>query len=73
MIFHMFLSHERSFLSQKVPIFDIWIYLYYGFRLRKKETGGDSLLFWIEFYAIIDDGKYILFSARGRRMFHTQL
>ena len=37
-----------SFLSQKVPIFDIWIYQYYGFRLRKEETGGDSFLFWIE-------------------------
>ena len=43
MIFHTFLSLEMSFLSQKVPIFDIWIYQYYGFRLRKEETGGDSL------------------------------
>ena len=43
MIFHTFLSHEVSFLSQKVPILDIWIYLYNGFRLRKKETGGESL------------------------------
>ena len=43
MIFHTFRSHEMSFLSQQVPIFDIWIYLNYGFRLRKKETGGDSL------------------------------
>ena len=43
MIFHTFLSHEMSFLSQKVPMFDIWIYLYNGFRLRKRETGGDSL------------------------------
>ena len=43
MIFHMFPSLEMSSLLQKVPIFDIWIYLYYGFRLRKEETGGDSL------------------------------
>ena len=43
MILHTFLSLKMSFLSQKVPIFDIWIYLYYGFSLRKKETGGDSL------------------------------
>ena len=51
MIFHTFLSLDMSFLSQKVPIFDIWIYLYYGFMLRKKETGGDSFfLFGIELY-----------------------
>ena len=43
MIFHTFLSLEMPFLSQKLPIFDIWIYQYYGFRLRKEETGGDSL------------------------------
>ena len=43
MIFHTFLSLEMSFLSQKVSIFDIWMYQYYGFRLRKEETGGDSL------------------------------
>ena len=54
MIFHTFLSLEMSFLSRKVPIFDIWIYLYYGFRMRKKETGGDSLF-------ILDrvDTKYV--------------
>ena len=57
MIFHTFLSHEMSFLSQKVPILDIWIYLYNGCRLRKRETGGDSLFILDRVYYVWDNSE----------------
>ena len=42
MIFHTLISGFMPVLRQKIQVFDIWIYPYFGFRLRKRETGGDS-------------------------------
>ena len=52
---------EMSFLSQKVQIFDIWIYLYNGFRLPKRETGRNALF-------ILDRLRQVFQMKRYRRL-----